>query len=464
MSKEEKILTFLIFCLAIVIRVFLIFNKDLWFDEAIAYFIAIESIPNLIQAALADNQLPFFYLILHFFIKLLGDNEFILRLPSLLANLASLVLIYLWGKQLFKDKGSFYLLALASFSPLMVYFSVEARPYSLLTLLTLLSSFLLVKFIKKSSFKIGFGFFLCLSLSLYTHYFAYLLFIPYFLIAWIYAKKALFYLAISFLISLPIISSYLYFPHPAIFSINPLLGLVATFASFLIGGVGSISLRSYLIDSHILTRLLNFITLALGLFLAFRGTKLAFNSNHLRSIILILFLPIFACLLISFFIPLYSARAFSFLAPYFFVLLIFDLNKSKKILILPLLAFLVTINILPFIDPKLSYPQIKHATKAIGDQNTILHTSVLTYYPFKFYSPKQSLLIAQNPLSSKTIEIIGGKISQIPLKKEIYLVNIDYGNNPREVLRVNKIIEKEYRLIGQKRLGSITLYHYNQHQ
>jgi len=164
--------------------------------------LAQKSLPDLVQWTAQDIQPPFYYLLLWLTSRLFGQSEYALRLPSALANTLTMPVIYLLAKRLFRARapqvGLVAALILAT-SPVMVYYSQESRMYTLLVLEATLSSYLLLKithappkgrevllprpvspFEDKGEGR-GEGFVKVLSyiaittLALYTHYFAFFL-------------------------------------------------------------------------------------------------------------------------------------------------------------------------------------------------------------------------------------------------------------------------------------------------
>ena len=132
-------------------------NQSLWLDETIsANVVKNYSYQEIItKFGPGDFHPPFFYLTLKAWTSVFGFSEIGLRSLSVLFSLITIFLVY-------KNFG-FWPSLLLSVNPLFVYYSQEARMYSMVTLLVLLS------FLSFQKNKI-FLYFLFTFLSLFTFY------------------------------------------------------------------------------------------------------------------------------------------------------------------------------------------------------------------------------------------------------------------------------------------------------
>ena len=98
--------------------------------------------PDTISRVAQDGtQPPLYFLILHFARWIFGDSEWALRLPSAVAGWLCIPAIYLLGKKLYSEREGIMAALLVSVLWAPVYFSQEARPLSLLILLSILTSY-----------------------------------------------------------------------------------------------------------------------------------------------------------------------------------------------------------------------------------------------------------------------------------------------------------------------------------
>ncbi len=109
----------------------------------------------------------YFYFVLPF-VKLLGLNEWAVRLPSALFGIITVLLVYLLVKELFKDEAfaltsSFFL----AISPWHIHFSRGGWEVNTATFLITLGFWLFIKSVKKPKFLILSSLFFVLSLYTY---------------------------------------------------------------------------------------------------------------------------------------------------------------------------------------------------------------------------------------------------------------------------------------------------------
>ena len=106
--------------------------NSLWLDEASTYTLSLGSIPQIWQETTAGEfNPPLFYWLEHLMLTI-GNNEFILRFIPALLGVLTIPLIYLVGRE-FIDRNVGIIAATAfAFSPFLIYYSQEARAYSMM--------------------------------------------------------------------------------------------------------------------------------------------------------------------------------------------------------------------------------------------------------------------------------------------------------------------------------------------
>jgi Dolichyl-phosphate-mannose-protein mannosyltransferase len=99
----------------------------------------------------ADVHPPLYYQILHFWIRIFGRGERAVRILSALFYILSVVAVYGLGRELYGDRAALICAAIYLASPLTILASQFARMYSLLSLLSILSTWLYLQFSRKHS-------------------------------------------------------------------------------------------------------------------------------------------------------------------------------------------------------------------------------------------------------------------------------------------------------------------------
>lgn len=108
---------------------------DFWYDETFTGVMARLPLDKFVSALLGDVHPPLHYLIVRFFIAIFSDNDIVLRLPSLLAGLLFIFVVYRLAYRLTDDKRVARLSAsLVAVLPTLIHYSAEARYPMLLAL------------------------------------------------------------------------------------------------------------------------------------------------------------------------------------------------------------------------------------------------------------------------------------------------------------------------------------------
>ncbi len=161
--------------LAAALRLHQLSTKSLWIDEgASVSFAALPWRPFLETLWSYQGNMTLYYLLLRGWIHF-GDSEFAVRSLSVLFGVLAIPAIYLLGKRLFDRPTGLTAAALLSVHSFHIQWSQEARAYSLLTLLLVVSAYLLVCAMESKeerSTRYWIAFALTAALSFYAHIFA----------------------------------------------------------------------------------------------------------------------------------------------------------------------------------------------------------------------------------------------------------------------------------------------------
>jgi len=158
----------LLLALAAIPRVFLLGNHSLWLDESYSLGVSASEVSQILANTDSAHP-PLYYLLLHFWLAL-GRSEVLLRLPSAILGALSVPLAYVLVRVWFPERTALLVAFLLALSPLHVWYSQEARMYSLVTLLGL-GSMLCLSLVLERGGPIWWVAYLFSSLAgLYTHY------------------------------------------------------------------------------------------------------------------------------------------------------------------------------------------------------------------------------------------------------------------------------------------------------
>ncbi len=125
-------------------------HESLWYDELAQWFRS--SFPNLgmvIERGVRPNlDSPGLAILLFFVEKYLGDSEFALRFPSAVAGVLAIPMMYLLATQLYSYREGLIAAALTAVAWCPIYYSQEARAYSLLFLFSTLTVYLWISMMR----------------------------------------------------------------------------------------------------------------------------------------------------------------------------------------------------------------------------------------------------------------------------------------------------------------------------
>jgi mannosyltransferase len=153
------------------------------------------NIPELLVAfAQPGFNGPLYFLILRGAIGLWGYSEFALRFFSLICGVLSVALIITLGTRLFNRAVGLIAGALLAFSAYQVWYSQEAKMYTLITLLALASIYCLRRAVEEGRVRFWIGVVACTSIAMGSHILAALLIpvqVALFLLWWPYSRRHL---------------------------------------------------------------------------------------------------------------------------------------------------------------------------------------------------------------------------------------------------------------------------------
>lgn len=173
------ILTFAGFLL----RIFNIDFNSIWLDEGSTFSFSHPSksftdIWNL--TASGEFNPPLFHWIEHIMLVLFGSTEIVLRFMPCVFGSLSIPVVYLIGKEIYSDRVGLVSAFLITISSFHVYYSQEARAYTLLMLIMSLFIYFYIKFKKTNSWKYAALVGVCASLGYWTHFWSLVVIAPIF--------------------------------------------------------------------------------------------------------------------------------------------------------------------------------------------------------------------------------------------------------------------------------------------
>ena len=178
-STPQAILL-LIILLGFALRVYRLDAQSLWWDEMYTAMQVNMTLPQLIDSLLADRvHTPVYFLMMLVWGKI-GDSAFILRYFSVVAGVLAVPLIYITGKQLNGRSVGLLAAFLLAIAPFLIWFSQEARMYSLLALSALAANYFLLRLLQREKLLYWIAYSVTLTVTLLTHFLGVLILIAHY--------------------------------------------------------------------------------------------------------------------------------------------------------------------------------------------------------------------------------------------------------------------------------------------
>jgi mannosyltransferase len=130
---------------------FLAVRAPLWTDETLSYWQIAGGFKQIWSRSVQGNSFAAYAYILWLTKTLFGDKELALRIPSILAMLAAVYVLYRCAREMFDWDASLIAAMLFALPRAVVFAAIDVRPYPFALLVTNLTIFLLLRWMKTRS-------------------------------------------------------------------------------------------------------------------------------------------------------------------------------------------------------------------------------------------------------------------------------------------------------------------------
>ncbi|MFA4872558.1 MAG: glycosyltransferase family 39 protein [Patescibacteria group bacterium] len=160
----------LVTALGVLLRVIaVVSNGRFWFDEIITVAIARKPLHEMWAYLAVENHPPLHYYLVHGWIALFGPGEVAVKLSSVLAGAAGIVVTGIFARRLFGVRTGLIAAGLTALSTFQIFFSSEVRMYAWLYLFGVVSLMSFWEIIRSSSWKWHVVWMVSTIAALYTH-------------------------------------------------------------------------------------------------------------------------------------------------------------------------------------------------------------------------------------------------------------------------------------------------------
>jgi len=171
---KENYLIIIIVILGAVLRFYGLGREGIWYDEAISISVSKLGFKDIIKWVFdnsAETNPPFYYMILSVWTAVFGDSEAVSRIPSAIFGSLSVIAIYAVGKLLYDKRAGLIAALILAVSFFHIKYAQEARGYTLMVCLILVSYYSFLRLTMKRSALYAALYVVSTALLVYTHYY-----------------------------------------------------------------------------------------------------------------------------------------------------------------------------------------------------------------------------------------------------------------------------------------------------
>ncbi len=145
-------------------------RQSLWFDEVDVVVRAQRPFDQVLRTFVAAGENgPLYNVMLAVWVRLAGISEIAVRFPSAVAGIVTIPLLYLLARRVAGSRAGLLAAGLLAISPYHLWYSQEAKMYTIVVLLAVLSSLFLVEALARNRAAWWLAYVVATSLMFYTH-------------------------------------------------------------------------------------------------------------------------------------------------------------------------------------------------------------------------------------------------------------------------------------------------------
>lgn len=479
-------------------------NQSLWLDEAVQAITAQKSFNYIFTEIVGDFHPPLYHFLMHFWVRIFGDSEIAMRMPSVMFGIGTVYLVYLIVKiffprihySLFNIHYSLpdLVALLMATAPFHVYYSQEARMYSMATFLVAGSMYYFIKVtsdwglvVSKTKQITNYQpliakYFLFTVLMLYSDYYGFLILLAQGIYLLIKKKPKFLILNSCLPVGMAIFIILFYLPWLPMLITQLKTGILATqvlpewgklvnlsflkalpltFIKFSIGRITIFNKTLYALFG-------GFFIFVFGLLITkgcFKGKKLLI-TNHQSLITLWFFVPLLTAWLLSLVVPNFQPFRLLLILPAFYILLFLGIltlkNKTWRILAF---CFVISVNLVSlyfyYSNPFFHREDWKGTVTYIQSFNDGIAVlpSVTSSWPWEYYSNSVSGNIKLLSISKGIEQVNEGQTPLIEEKRIYYIRYLVSLYDPQE--NILRSLEKQgYSKIKEVSFNQIPVWEY----
>ncbi|MCM8782615.1 MAG: glycosyltransferase family 39 protein [Candidatus Omnitrophica bacterium] len=164
------LLLLIILLIGLSLRLYKLTSESIWLDEGIAIKLALANPFLVIIERAFNNHPPLFFVLLHYWCEIFDYSIYFVRLFAVMFGILTIYMIYKVGRLIFNETTALLSALLVSVSLFHIYYSQEARMYTMIAFLTLLSMYFFIRLFEQKKRLVSIGYTVSSLCLLYTHY------------------------------------------------------------------------------------------------------------------------------------------------------------------------------------------------------------------------------------------------------------------------------------------------------
>jgi len=169
--KQKHLIFFSVIGASLLLSIVSLFSQSIRLDESQSIWVATKSVATILQIDAQDVHVPLYTPLLHFWIQVLGTDIITVRIMSLIFFIATLFALYKLSYEASGENVAILTVTLFSLSPFIMWYSSEARMYTLFTFMTCLNHLYFLRMLRSDGEHYKLAYLLSVITGLYTHYF-----------------------------------------------------------------------------------------------------------------------------------------------------------------------------------------------------------------------------------------------------------------------------------------------------
>jgi len=386
-------------------RIYHLGSQSIWLDESCAFFRANNNLLKLWTNQINESSPPLYDIILHYWLKFFNKGEFQLRLLSAIFGILLVPLSFIVSNYIFNQRVALFSTLLVAISPYHIYYSQDAKMYTLLSFLSLGSFFVFYLALNKARIIYWCIYIIITVLLLYCHNYGFLLVVTqaaiFIFLYKIYHKNLFKFLLSQLIIIFLSIPRIICLSQQISMNMNPWINypraidIIKTFTHF--------SLLSWRLPKHFLVVMAMIIGLPIFIFVFSSAILIKVECREKKSFYFdcyekyvfffaSLIIPLIIALLISLKKPIYVAGRYDMLVfPFFCQVIALGLDRINSDTLRKILLFGIVIStvfclyVYYFIYWKSNDRLIAEYIKTYANRDDVLIFTNLTINPFRYY-------------------------------------------------------------------------------